>query len=215
MAELPFFDGTGKKIGTIQIDEKIFGERVHRKLLHQVVIAYEANRRQGTHKTKSKAEVEGSSRKPWPQKHTGRARHGMIRSPIWRHGGHAHALRPRDYRQRITRSMRETSLNSALLGKILDKEVHVIESLSFAKPRTKEMAKLLRTIGFQKSVLIANGKYDRNAYLSARNLPKVRVLPVGELNAYELLKHKDVLFTQDALEAVVKARQGELKVVKS
>lgn len=214
MAELPLFDGAGKKIGTIEIDEKVFGDRVHRKLLHQVVVAYEANKRQGTHRTKSKAEVEGSSRKPWPQKYTGRARHGMIRSPIWRHGGHAHALRPRDYRQTINKSMRETSLNSALLGKILDKEVHVIETLSFGKPKTKEMAKLLQAIGFQKSVLIANGKYDKNTYLSARNIPKVRVLPVAELNAYELLKHKDVLFTRDALEAVVKARKGEVKVKK-
>lgn len=211
MAQLPYFDKSGKSAGVVEIDEKIFGERVRTKLLHQMVIAYEANRRSGTRSGLRKGEVEGSARKPWPQKHTGRARAGMIRSPLWRKGGMPNAVKPQDWSQRLPKTMKRPALDSALLGKILDREVAVIESISFDKPKTKEASKLLKSLGFAKSLLIATEAHNKNAWLSVRNLPKVSMKNVTDLNAYELLKHKDVLMTRAALEKVVKARHGEVK----
>ncbi len=212
MAQLSYFDKTGKSVGVLEVDEKIFGERVRTKLLHQMVIAYEANRRSGTRSGLRKGEVEGSSRKPWPQKHTGRARAGMIRSPIWRKGGMPHAVKPQDWTHRMPKSMTRPALDSAFLGKILDKELHVIEALPFEKPKTKEASKLLRdTMGFGKSLLIGTEAHNKNAYLSVRNMPKVSLKNVTDFNAYELLRHKDILLTRAALEKIVKARQGEVK----
>lgn len=210
MATLPYFDRTGRSAGVVEIDEKIFGERVRAKLLHQVVVAYENNRRQGTHQTKRSGEVEGSNRKPWPQKHTGRARAGKIRSPIWRKGGHGHARRPRDYSVRLPRRIRHEALNSAFLGKIRDGELRVIEGFSFEKPRTREMAAILKNIGIRPSILIGIAGRNENARLSARNLPKVSLKDVREFNAYEVLKHKQILLTRDALVQIVQARNGRV-----
>lgn len=212
MAQVPYYDARGIRSGELEVDEKIFGEHVHWKLLHQVVVAYEANRRQGTANTKDKGDVEGSSRKPWPQKHTGNARAGMIRSPIWRKGGIAHGPHPRDHRRRITRSMRETALNGALLGKLRDGEIHVIESLEFQAPKTKEMRKILDAVGLQGSVLIAVERHDRARWLSSRNLDKVRMSELRSLNAYEVLRNKNLLLTKAAFDALVAERKrGEAK----
>jgi large subunit ribosomal protein L4 len=214
MAELPLFDKDGKSIGTVTVDEKLFGDKIKRRLLHQVVVMYEANRRQGTHSTKTRGEVEGSTKKPWPQKHTGMARAGTIRSPLWRHGGVVFGPRPRDYRQVITAKTRKAALNSALLAKIKDKEVSVIDVLEFAQPKTKIAAGVLRNAGFKRTVLVGYlGSADhkeKNELLvrAARNLPSVRLKPVQEFNAYEVLKHKDVLLTKDALNHLVAERKG-------
>jgi large subunit ribosomal protein L4 len=211
MAQIPYYDARGSRSGELEVDEKLFGEHLHLKLLHQVVVSYEANRRQGNANTKDKGDVEGSSRKPWPQKHTGNARAGMIRSPIWRKGGISHGPHTRDHRRRITRSMRETALNGALLGKIRDAELHVIESLDFKAPRTKEMRKILDAIGLKGTVLIAVEAHDRSRWLSARNLDRVRMAELRILNAYEVLRHKNLLLTRAAFEKLVSDRKGEGK----
>ncbi len=208
MAELPLFSKDGKSAGTISLDEKIFGEKVRKKLLHQVVVIHEANQREGNAHTKTRGEVAGSTKKLWPQKHTGRARMGTKRSPIWVKGGIVFGPRKRDYRLTITDSMRRAALDSALLAKILDKEVSVVEGMSFEKPKTKVMSGLIKAIGLQRSVLLAVGKHDANVWLSARNLQTLSVRPVRELNAYDILKHKDLLLTKDALDAIVAARKG-------
>lgn len=214
MAELPLFDKDGKSIGTVTVDEKLFGEKVKRRLLHQVVVMYEANRRQGTHKTKTRGEVEGSTKKPWPQKHTGMARAGTIRSPIWRHGGVVFGPRPRDYRQTITAKTRKAALNSALLAKIKDKEVSVIDALEFPQPKTKFAAAVFQKAGFKRKVLVgylgSAANQEKNALVvrAARNLPDVRLQPVQEFNAYEVLKYRDVLLTKEALEHLVAERKG-------
>lgn len=210
MADIPFYDARGKRAGTLEVDEKLFGDRVRWKLLHQVVVAYESNRRQGTHCTRTRGEVSGGGRKPWPQKKLGRARHGSIRSPIWRGGAIAHGPRPRSYRRRINKSMRRTALNSALLGKIRDGEVHVIESLGFARPRTKEMRAILQAAGLNGSLFIVVEAHDRNRWLSTRNLPKVRMAEVRSMNAYDLVRHRQVLFTRDAFRTLVEERRGTL-----
>ncbi len=206
MADLPLYDKEGKGAGTVSVDEKLFGEKVLKKLLHQVVVIHEANQRQGNACTKTRGEVEGTTRKPWAQKHTGMARAGTIRSPIWRHGGVVFGPRPREYRQTITGSMRRAALDSALLSKIRDKEIAVIEAIEFAKPQTKRMSGLMKAIGFKRTVLLALPKYDGAVWLSARNLQDLSVRPVKELNAYDVLKHKDLLLTRDALDALGASR---------
>jgi large subunit ribosomal protein L4 len=207
MAEIPLFSKEGKSAGTVSVDEKLFGDKVKKKLLHQVVVIHEANQREGNAHTKTRGEVEGSTKKPWPQKHTGMARSGTKRSPIWRHGGVVFGPRTREYRMIITDSMKRAALNSALLGKIRDKEVSVIEAVDLPKPKTKEMARLMKAIGFKRSILLAISKYNQNVWLAARNLQDLSVRPVAELNAYEVLRHKDLLLTKEALETLVASRK--------
>ena len=208
MAEIPLYSKDGKSAGTVTVDEKIFGDKVRKKLLHQVVVIHEANQREGNAHTKTRGEVEGSTKKPWPQKHTGMARAGTKRSPIWRHGGIVFGPRTREYRMTITDSMRRAALDSALLGKIQDKEVSVIEAVDFPKPKTKEMAKLLKAIGFKRTILLALPKHNPNVWLASRNLQDLSVRPVSDLNAYDVLKHKDLLLTKEALETLVSARKS-------
>jgi len=207
MAEIPLFSKDGKSAGTVSVDEKLFGDKVKKKLLHQVILIHEANQREGNAHTKTRGEVEGSTKKPWPQKHTGMARSGTKRSPIWRHGGIVFGPRTREYRMIITDSMRRAALDSALLGKIKDKEVSVIEAVDFPKPRTKDMARLMKAIGFKRSILFAIPKHSPSLWLSARNLQDLSVRPVGELNAYDVVKHKDLLLTKEALETLVASRK--------
>jgi large subunit ribosomal protein L4 len=214
MADLPLYSKDGKSAGTVKVDEKLFGDLVRKKLLKQVVLIHEANQRQGNAHTKTRGEVEGSTKKLWPQKHTGRARMGTKRSPIWVKGGIVFGPRTREYRMTITDSMRRAALDSALLGKIIDKEVSVIEKLAFEKPKTKVMSGLIKSIGLKRTVLLAVGnKHDPNVWLSSRNLQALSVRPVRELNAYDILKHKDLLLTQEALDALVSARAGAEKRV--
>jgi large subunit ribosomal protein L4 len=214
MIDVPYYSGDGKQLGTLQIDESIFG-KIKKKLLHQLVIAYESNQRQGTASTKRKSEVEGSSKKPWIQKHTGRARHGMIRSPIWRHGGIIHGPKPRDYSQTITKRMREVGLNSAVLGKLVDKQVGVVKEIPIpnGKPKTKNVSSLLKQIGYKRNLLLCTESYDRNTFLSARNIPSVQTLPLSDINAYHVLRFNNVLFTRPAFEKLVGSRKGVVKEV--
>lgn len=208
MVDLPLYDRTGKSIGTVAVDEKLFGEKVRKRLLHQMVVIHEANQRQGTAKTKTRGEVEGSTRKPWPQKHTGMARAGTVRSPIWRHGGIVFGPRPRDFRLDSTRNMRRAALDSAILGKILDKEVSVIEAIDVKPPKlTKQMTSLLMAMGLKRRTLIGLGAPKREVWLSTRNLSEVSVVPVQEFNAYDILRHKNLLLTKEALDALVKGRK--------
>ena len=208
MADLPLYSKDGKSAGTVSVDEKIFGDLVRKKLLHQVVLIHEANQREGNAHTKTRGEVRGSRKKMWPQKHTGRARMGTKRSPIWVKGGVVFGPRTREYRMTITDSMRRAALDSALLGKIKDKEVSVVEGFPFDKPKTKAMAGLIKAIGLKRSVLLTIGKHDPVVWLASRNLQTLSVRPVKELNAYDILKHKDLLLTREALEALVSARKG-------
>ena len=208
MAELPLFSKDGKSTGTVTVDENVFGDKVRKRLLHQVIVIHEANQREGNAHTKTRGEVEGSTKKMWPQKHTGMARMGTKRSPIWVKGGIVFGPRTREYRLGITDSMKRAALNSAILGKIKDKEVSVIEGVDFEKPKTKEMAKLMKALGFKRTVLLAIPKYNEPVWLSARNLQDLSVRPVGELNAYDVVKHKDILLTKGALDALVSARSA-------
>lgn len=213
MAELPLFDASGKKIGTLSIDESIFGKKVKKVLLKDVLVWYGRNKRSGSASTKTRGEVAGSTKKPWKQKHTGRARSGTIRSPIWRHGGIVFGPRPRDYSVKIPQKMRKAALDSAILGKIQDKEVFVIEGFQFEKPSTKKMIAILKNMGIDRTCLVGVKEHTQNALLSMRNLQNISMTRSADLNAYAILRHKDLLLTKDAVEQLVGSRGGKLETV--
>lgn len=199
--ELAVYNEDGQEVGQVSFDEKVLGEKVRRRLLHQAIVRYEANRRLGTHKTKTKAERRGSGAKPWRQKHTGRARAGMRRSPIWRGGGVIFGPRPRDYHLKMPVRMRREALKSALLGKLLDQQVKVIDSFQYDAPKTKKFASTLKALGLSKSsCLVAVRNAETNVVKSARNIEKCFMIPARNLNAYDVLKHKNILLTKETLE---------------
>jgi len=200
---IPVFNEAGKEVGTCTFDETVLGEKVRRKLLHQAVIRYEANLRVGTHKVKSKAERHGSGVKPWKQKHTGRARAGMKRSPLWVGGGNTFGPQPRDYRQDMPVRMRREALKSALLSKLLDKQIKVIDVLNYEKPETGRFAKALKALGLNEATCLVAARTPGEALVkSVRNIERVRLIPARNLNAYDVLKYKNVLLTQDTLEHI-------------
>ncbi len=213
MIELPLYNKDGKSAGTVAVDESLFGDKVKKRLLHQVLLAHEANQRQGTASTKLVRDVEGSTRKPWPQKHTGMARQGSTRMSQWRKGGVVHGPRPRDYRQVITSSMRRCAIDSAFLGKIRDKEVAVIESLDSDSKKTKRFAALVKAMGFQRTVLIGTkdpkSRETVNGHLASRNLHGIKLVPVGEFNAWSIVRYKNVLLTREALDTLVASRKAK------
>lgn len=209
MAKVDVQTLAGKKAGTADLDDSIFGIEPNLHVMHQVVTAQLAARRAGTHSTKTRAERRGGGAKPWAQKGTGRSRQGSIRSPQWRGGGVAHGPKPRDYSQRTPKKMVKLALRSALSDRAADGKVVVVDKFDFAAPKTSDAIKGLNALGTEGRVLLVLTDADANAALSFRNLPDVHVLPTGELNAYDVLVSDFVVFSQQALptaEAAVKAK---------
>ena len=203
MVEVPIYDTSGQKVDTWKVEERLLGGRVNVALLKQAIVIYHANRRQGTVRTKSRADVEGSTRKLYKQKGTGNARRGNIRTNIMRGGGMAFAKRPRDFRKGFPRKMRKAALNSALLAKILGGDLLVVQGLSADAPKTKVMAQVLRNLQINRSCLLALADRDRNVYLSARNLPDLTVRVAAELNAFDVATRQKMLVTSEAMKLIV------------
>ncbi|HCQ90969.1 MULTISPECIES: 50S ribosomal protein L4 [unclassified Clostridium] len=201
MPTLKVFNKEGKEVGDIQLNENIFDVEVSRDAMHQVVLAQLANKRQGTQSAKTRAEVRGGGIKPWRQKGTGRARQGSIRAPQWIHGGIVFAPKPRDYRVSIPKSMRRTAMKSALTSKVVDNEMIVLESLNFEAPKTKEMIKVLSAFEAKKTLIVV-AESNENVYKSARNIPGVAVLPVNNLNVYDILKYEKFVVTKEAVSKI-------------
>jgi len=200
--DIPIFNEDGGQVGTFAFDEKkLLGEKVRTKLLHQAIIRYEANLRVGTHKTKSKAERHGSGLKPFKQKHTGRARAGMKRSPLWRGGGNAFPIRQRDYHKDMPARMRREALKSALLSKFIDKEIRVIDAFNYDTPKTKRFTTSLKKLGIDGTTCLVSVRNPASALVrSIRNVDRVRIIPARNLNAYDVLKHKHLIINKDTLE---------------
>jgi large subunit ribosomal protein L4 len=197
------FNSQGDEAGTAELSETVFGERVHEHVLWLSVKAYLANQRQGNAHVKSRGNVRGGGKKPWRQKGTGMARAGTRRSPIWVGGGRAFGPRTRDYTQKLPRKVKSLSLRSALSLKAGDGALWVIEDPSFDKPHTKTVAAMLDKMGTgDAKTLIVTHEGDRMLYLSSRNLPRVRVSMVGQLNAYDLLNCDNVVITDSAVKKV-------------
>lgn len=199
MIELAVYDTRGKEVEKLELEEARFGGEVRKVLLKDAIIMYEANRRAGTACTKTRAEVKGTGKKPWAQKHTGRARAGSLRSPLFRGGGVVFGPKPRDYSYHMPKKARRQALRSAMLGKLLDAEVKVIDKLEFSKPSTKKMVSLLKALGIEGSCLVVAEDNDHTIWKSARNVPGLKVMKATQLNAYEIIKHGRLLITRSEL----------------
>ena len=204
MLELDVHNERGEVTGSVEFDDSILGEKLCPRLVHQIVVGYMANRRRGTASAKTRAEVAGSGKKLWRQKGTGRARVGDRRAPIRVGGGVAHPPKPHPlkgnrFRQRLTKKMRRRALLSALLAKFRDREVIVIGPLEFETPKTRRVAEMLKALHVDGSCLIATREADTVLWKSSRNVPRLHVLPVRNLNALEVLSHGRLVFTREAL----------------
>ena len=190
-------------VGKVELNEKVFGLEVRKDILHAAVVNYLANQRQGTHATKTKGMVRGGGKKPWKQKHTGRARAGSSRSPLWKGGGTVFGPHPRDYSYKLNRKFRRLALRTALSAKLADKEILFVDSVSIEKPRTRDVVSMLKNLGLDKSkVLILMAEKDDNVVLSARNIVGIHVARAGDINTYLMLVHDRLLITKAALDVV-------------
>lgn len=201
MPTVGLFNKEGNKIEDIQLNETIFAAEVNADAMHQVVVALLANKRQGTQSAKTRAEVRGGGIKPWRQKGTGRARQGSIRAPQWIKGGVVFAPKPRDYRMSIPKSMRRVAMLSALTSKVQNDEMVVLDSLTLEAPKTKEVVKMLNAFNAKKTLIITS-EANETVYKSARNIEGVAVLPVNNINVYDLLKYPKVIMTKDAVSKI-------------
>jgi large subunit ribosomal protein L4 len=199
MASVSIKTQSGSEAGTADLADEVFGLEPNIPVMHQVVTAQLAAKRQGTHSTKTRSEVRGGGAKPWRQKGTGRARAGSSNSPIWRGGGIAHGPKPRDYSQKTPKKMVKLALRSALSDRASEGNVIVVDSWSFDTPKTKAALDALSAIGAEGKVLIVLGDADEAAYKSFRNLTNVHCLHVGELNTYDVLDSDVVVFTKETL----------------
>lgn len=203
MPKLNVHDVKGKKVGTYNIEVTDLAPRINKQLLHDAVVMYQSNLRQGTHKTKNRHEVSGSTKKMYRQKGTGNARAGHRKSGVRRGGGHMKQIHPRDYSYSLPRKALQLATRMALASKVQDDEIVLIDKLEFGAPKTKEMAGILKTLGCEgQAVLVATAGYDVNVYKSGRNIDRVNVSPASDLNALSILSAKRVLMTTAALDAI-------------
>jgi len=203
MATLPNYDRSGAEVGKYEIDPAQLAPRISKQLLHDAVVMYQTNLRQGSVKTKTRSEVSGSSKKMYRQKGTGNARAGSRRSGVRRGGGHIHARQPRDWSYRLPKKALRLATRMAVASRIADNEITLIDELNFSQPKTREMAAVLKALNLTGStLLVAVPGYDLNVYKSIRNLEGVAVMPVSDLNALNVLTPKRVLMTTSALDAL-------------
>lgn len=201
MIALPIHNRSGQQVGTYEFDPDDLAAGVNRQLLHDVVVMYETNRRQGTVQTKNRGDVQGSKKKIYRQKGTGRARMGNKRTPIRRGGGHTWGKRPVDHSYRLPKKAVALATRMAVLSKFLDNQVTVLDELAIASPKTKDVVGMLKALGLaESSCLLAIEGYDINVWKSARNIPRLSVSPASDLNAYDLLQRKTLLVTKAALD---------------
>jgi large subunit ribosomal protein L4 len=215
MPKLTVHDAKGKKVGTYNLEPTDFAPHINKQLLHDAIVMYQANQRQGSHKTKNRHEVSASTRKLYRQKGTGNARAGDKKSGIRRGGGHMKQIHPRDYSYSLNRKALQLATRMALAAKVKDDAIVLVDKLEFAEPKTRDMAAIIKTLGCAgETLLVATSEYNQNIYKSARNIAKVCVAPAGDLNALSVLGAKRLLMTTaaaDALKAKVPAGKNGAK----
>jgi large subunit ribosomal protein L4 len=205
MANIQVYRFSDGKVEKREADLATLGKRPHRRLLREAVVMYEANQRAGTHCTKTRAEVAYTNKKPWAQKHTGRARAGSRRSPLWRGGGIMHGPRPRDYSYGMPRKALRAAVRSALLGKFLDEEVAAMDGVALDAPSTKKVAAALKAMNISGTTLLVTPAHDAVFFRSARNIRGATVRAAAEVNAFDLLSNRNLVLVNGALEVLVKA----------
>ena len=201
MANVTVYNMEGNEVGTMELNDAVFGVEVNEHLVHLAVVRQLANNRQGTQKAKTRSEVSGGGRKPWRQKGTGHARQGSIRAPQWTGGGVVFAPVPRDYEVKMNKKERRAALKSALTSKVQDNKLVVVDSLALAEVRTKEMQRVLTNLKAEKALVITASD-DKNVVLSARNIADVQTATVNTMNVYDVMKHNTVVVTKDAVASI-------------
>ena len=203
MIEIPIYNTDGKEIDKMQVDPARLGGTVRPHLLKQALVMYHANKRQGTVRTLARGEVAGSTRKMYKQKGTGNARTGGIRNPIKKGGGHAKQKHPKDWRLAMPKKMRRLARDSAILSKIQSNEIRVVDEIKLPEPKTREVAKILKALGIDRSVLVALPAHDALVERSARNIQKTQMTTVAQLNAWDILNKKTLLTTKAGIEQIL------------
>ncbi|MDO4276543.1 MAG: 50S ribosomal protein L4 [Eubacteriales bacterium] len=201
MANVTVYNMEGNEVGTMDLNDAVFGVEINEHLVHLAVVRQLANKRQGTQKAKTRSEVRGGGRKPWRQKGTGHARQGSIRAPQWTGGGVVFAPVPRDYEVKMNKKERRAALKSALTSKVQDNKLVVVDSLALAEAKTKEMQKVLTNLKAVKPLVVIADD-DKNIMLSARNIADVETATVNTINVYDVMKHNTVVVTKDAVASI-------------
>ena len=201
MANVTVYNMEGNEVGTMELNDAVFGVEINEHLVHLAVVRQLANNRQGTQKAKTRSEVSGGGRKPWRQKGTGHARQGSIRAPQWTGGGVVFAPVPRDYEVKMNKKERRAALKSALTSKVQENKLVVVDSLALAEAKTKEMQKVLTNLKADKALVITAAD-DQNVAISARNIADVQTATVNTMNVYDVMKHNTVVVTKDAVASI-------------
>ena len=201
MANVTVYNMEGNEVGTMELNDAVFGVEINEHLVHLAVVRQLANNRQGTQKAKTRSEVSGGGRKPWRQKGTGHARQGSIRAPQWTGGGVVFAPVPRDYEVKMNKKERRAALKSALTSKVQENKLVVVDSLALAEAKTKEMQKVLTNLKADKA-LVVTADDDQKVVLSARNIADVQTATVNTINVYDVMKHNTVVVTKNAVASI-------------
>ena len=201
MANVSVYNMEGKEVGTLELNDAVFGVEVNEHLVHLAVVAQLANKRQGTQKAKTRSEVSGGGRKPWRQKGTGHARQGSTRSPQWKGGGVVFAPTPRDYPIRLNKKEKRAALKSALTSRVQDNKFIVVDEFKFDEIKTKKFQNVMDNLKVSKALVVL-GDNDQNTVLSARNIAGVKTAQAGTINVYDILKYNTVVATKAAVASI-------------
>ena len=202
MANVKVYNMKGEEVGDIELSDKVFGADYNEPLIHQAVVTYLCNQRQGTKSTLTRTEVRGGGAKPWRQKGTGRARQGSIRAPQWTKGGVVFAPKSRDFSKKMNVEARRGALFSALSKKVADGELIVVEKLEVSAPKTKEMVRFAEALKLDKRTVLVMDTDDANVILASRNIQNLSTLPVAQISTYEVVANRKVVLTKGAVEKI-------------
>lgn len=202
MPTLAVLDMSGKEVDKVDLSDNVFGIEPNTFVMHQMVVNYLANKRQGTQSALTRAEVSGGGKKPWRQKGTGRARQGSIRSPQWRHGGVVFAPKPRSYKFSVNKKVRRLAMKSAFSSKVIDNDLIVLNSIELEEFKTKTIVEMLKALGANKKVLIVIPEVDKKIIYSARNIPGVKTAQVNTLNVYDMLNADKLIILKDTISKI-------------
>ncbi len=201
MAKVSVFNMEGKEVGSLDLNDAVFGVEVNEHLVHMAVVQQLANNRQGTQKAKTRSEVRGGGRKPWRQKGTGHARQGSTRSPQWTGGGVVFAPVPRDYSFKLNKKEKRAALKSALSSRVQDGKLIIVDELKLDEIKTKQFAKIMDNLKVEKALVVLSEK-DENVVMSARNIPSVKTALSNTINVYDILKYNTLVLTRDAVKSI-------------
>ena len=202
MPKLALYNMEGSKVGDIEVSDAIFAHEINKVALHQVVVNYLANQRQGTQSTKTRSEVRGGGIKPWRQKGTGRARQGSIRAPQWIKGGIALGPKPRDYSYSVNKKLKKVAMLSALSAKCAENEIIVVDNIALEEIKTKKVAQMLKNLKVESKALIVTNEKNDNVVKSAKNIAGVATTFMGSLNVYDILNHDVMVVAKDAISKI-------------